>query len=77
MASQSNGANGQLYADENASITAEKQKPGVSKDVFVEDETHQIQYKTLSWQVRLSPSFAAVESLIKTVCQPPHDSGNR
>ncbi|OAX44817.1 hypothetical protein K503DRAFT_678052 [Rhizopogon vinicolor AM-OR11-026] len=50
MASQSNGTNGQLYADENASITAEKQKSGVSKDVFVEDEAHQIQYKTLSWQ---------------------------
>jgi hypothetical protein len=63
MAPQSNDANGQLYADENASVTAEKQKPGVSKDVFVEDEAHQIQYKTLSWQVRLSLSFARSKTI--------------
>ncbi|KAG2129974.1 transmembrane amino acid transporter protein-domain-containing protein [Suillus clintonianus] len=31
-------------------MTAEKQDSGGSRDVFVEDEVHQIQYKTLSWQ---------------------------
>lgn len=46
---------GQLepIADENASVNAEKQNSGESKDVFAADEAHQIQYKTLSWQVRL------------------------
>jgi FtsZ-binding cell division protein ZapB len=55
-------AHGQPYIDENASMTAEKENPGESKDVFVEDEAHQIQYKTLSWQVRLSSSLHAVKS---------------
>jgi amino acid permease len=31
-------------------MTAEKQDSGGSKDVFAEDDVHQIQYKTLSWQ---------------------------
>jgi len=43
-------------------MTAEKENLGESKDVFVEDEAHQIQYKTLSWQVRLSSSLHAVKS---------------
>ncbi|KAG1755078.1 transmembrane amino acid transporter protein-domain-containing protein [Suillus paluster] len=41
---------GQPDADEEASASAEKQDSGESRDVFVEDEVHQIQYKTLSWQ---------------------------
>ncbi|KAG0709069.1 transmembrane amino acid transporter protein-domain-containing protein [Suillus ampliporus] len=41
---------GQSYADENASTSAEKQDSGNSRDVFAEDDIHQIQYKTLSWQ---------------------------
>ncbi|KAG1866262.1 amino acid transporter [Suillus tomentosus] len=43
-------AHGQLYVDEKASMTAEKQDSGGSGDVFAEDDVHQIQYKTLSWQ---------------------------
>lgn len=39
--------------DEKASTTPEKQDSGGSRDVFAEDDVHQIQYKTLSWQVRL------------------------
>lgn len=39
--------------DENTSVTAEKQDSKGAKDVFGEDGIHQIQYKTLSWQVRL------------------------
>jgi hypothetical protein len=58
-------AHGQPYIDENASMTAEKENPGESKDVFVEDEAHQIQYKTLSWQVRPSSSLHAVKSWSK------------
>ncbi|KAG1885688.1 transmembrane amino acid transporter protein-domain-containing protein [Suillus subluteus] len=41
---------GQPYVDEKASMTAEKQDSGGSRDVFAEDNDHQIQYKTLSWQ---------------------------
>lgn len=44
----------QPYLDRNTSPDAEKQPPGKSQDVFVVDEAHQIQYKTLSWQVRPS-----------------------
>ncbi|KAJ8596533.1 amino acid transporter [Rhizopogon salebrosus TDB-379] len=50
MASHSGSKYGQPYADDNAPIIAEKQDSGMSKDVFVEDKAHQIQYKTLSWQ---------------------------
>jgi hypothetical protein len=39
-------------------MTAEKQDSGGSKDVFAEDDVHQIQYKTLSWQVRLARLYA-------------------
>ncbi|KAG2076919.1 amino acid transporter [Suillus decipiens] len=41
---------GQPYVDKKASITAEEQDSGGSRDVFAEDDVHQIQYKTLSWQ---------------------------
>jgi hypothetical protein len=61
MASHSGSKYGQPYADDNAPIIAEKQDSGMSKDVFVEDKAHQIQYKTLSWQVRLSPRLYAVK----------------
>lgn len=41
---------GEPYVDEKASTTPEKQDSGGSRDVFAEDDVHQIQYKTLSWQ---------------------------
>jgi hypothetical protein len=44
---------GERYVDENASTTPGKPDSGGSRDVFAEDDVHQIQYKTLSWQVRL------------------------
>jgi len=57
-------------------MTADKQDSGDSRDVFAEDEGHQIQYKTLSWQVRLS-KIIRNKIVIKVVCKPAHDSGNR
>ncbi|KAG2098437.1 transmembrane amino acid transporter protein-domain-containing protein [Suillus discolor] len=43
-------AHGQPYVDETTSMTAEKQDSKGTRDVFGEDGSHQIQYKTLSWQ---------------------------
>jgi len=66
----------QPCADEKASTTTEKQDSGDPIDVFAEDEAHQIQYKTLSWPVRLS-KIVRSEIMIKAVGQPAHDIGNR
>jgi hypothetical protein len=67
---------GEPYVDEKASTTPEKQDSGGSRDVFAEDDVHQIQYKTLSWQVRLC-EIQRNKILIDVGRQPPHDSRNR